>query len=62
MRVVRWTWRGRDKDEAISKWLATLPPMRTGSPSYTLSPSIVRIYFKRNEDAVIFKLKFGDCA
>ena len=41
-------------------WIEALPKMqRTGSDPYYYSPMMTRITFKRNDDAVAFRLKFG---
>lgn len=43
-----------------NEWIENLPKMqRTGSDPYYYSPMMTRITFKRDADAVAFRLKFG---
>lgn len=44
----------------IQIWLKQLPRMqRTGTRAYSDNESGLKIWFKRDEDAVAFRLKFG---
>mgnify|MGYP001419370790 CR=1 FL=1 len=47
-----------DVDRAIYRWFDTLPLMEDGTLPVN-QPNALKILFKREEDAIAFKLKFG---